>query len=183
MTKIENLINMRFGRLLVVSFSHSNKHAYWKCLCDCGNEKVIRASHLKDKTTVSCGCYARENAAKRNITHGHTVRNKGATNNSPTYRSWHSMMMRCHNPNVPGFEYWGGRGITVCVQWLKFSGFLADMGIRPDGTTIDRIDPDGNYNPGNCRWASFTTQARNKRREEAFAMRGVSYNGLLSFGS
>lgn len=92
-------------------------------------------------------------------THGHSVRYQ----ETPTYRSWRMMRTRCQNPNYDGFHDYGGRGITVCPEWNAFEGFLADMGERPEGTTLDRIDVDGNYEPGNCRWATVSEQNRNMR--------------------
>lgn len=172
MPRIIDLTGQRFGRLLVVGYSHSKGHAYWKCMCDCGIEKVVRASHLKDGTTVSCGCHGREAVSKANTTHGHTK--------SPTYSSWHSMMMRCHNPNAQGFQYWGGRGIKVCDDWQFFRGFLADMGLRPAHTTLDRIDPDGDYEHKNCRWASTLVQSRNKRKPSDLPSNQM--NAFLGFG-
>lgn len=83
---------------------------------------------------------------------------------TPTYYSWDSMIQRCTNPNSPAWPYYGGRGITVCERWRKFSNFLADMGVRPDDLVLDRIDNDGNYEPGNCRWTDWETQNNNRRR-------------------
>ncbi len=164
-SRILKIAGRRFGRFLVLGFSHQDKsgHSHWKCVCDCGTEKTIRGSHLTEGDTVSCGCFHQEQLSKARTTHGHARHVNGKQHNSPTYRSWHSMMSRCHNPNVPSFSYYGGRGITVCSQWQTFAGFLADMSVRPKFTSLDRINPDGNYEPDNCRWATSREQARNKQ--------------------
>lgn len=124
------------------------------------------------------------------IIHGHSPKNY----KSPTYRAWRAMMQRCYRPRQNGFERYGGRGIAVCERWHQFTNFLADMGEKPDGMTLDRIDADSNYGPQNCRWASWKYQARNKsstvfltfngERRSITAFVGVSlWDGLLGSGS
>ena len=117
--------------------------------------------HRSDLYVVkSCGCL---NFAPRDYsrTHGHTVRRTGAT---PTYRSWVHAKRRCEDPKQQNFERYGGRGIRVCAEWQSFERFLADMGERPSGTTLDRLEIDGDYAPGNCRWATRAEQSRNTSR-------------------
>jgi len=131
-----------------------------ECRCVCG--KVIVATNSNLKRQKSCGCKKSEaiSAAKvLEARHGHT-RNHSMTS---TYVSWRSMVSRCTNPNAPSFDMYGGRGISVCERWMTFDNFLADMGERPAGTSIDRIDVNGNYEPGNCRWATAVQQQRNRR--------------------
>lgn len=137
----------RFGKLIVSSVAG----LVATCRCECGSDHATRTYLLVGGKTRSCGCLT--------LKHGH-----GRSGlRSGTYSSWMSMISRCSNPRAPGFEMWGGRGITVCDRWLSFDAFLADMGERPGGHSIDRIDNDGNYEPGNCRWATAKEQSRNQR--------------------
>lgn len=155
---MKNLTGQRFGRLLVVEpLGPRSSKIYWSCQCDCGATCAVVGANLRCGKTQSCGCLRH---AGNQATHGHTRRGKS----SPTWRSWHSMIDRCTNPNNPDYRLYGGAGRTVCTRWLySFEHFLADMGERKPGTTIDR-HPDrvGNYEPGNCRWATSDEQARNK---------------------
>lgn len=142
------------------------KYRKFECLCDCGNKIEVRLDKLKLGHSKSCGCYNLELISKPhetpyNARHKHTVGGKP----SPTYYSWRSMRVRCSNPKSKFYEYYGGRGIKVCDRWLNsFDNFLEDMGERLEGTTLDRIDCDGNYELSNCRWADKKTQMKNRKK-------------------
>lgn len=154
-----DLAGHRFGRWLVLRKHHAaiDGAVLWLCRCDCGTERPVRASGLRRGESLSCGCLFPKGA--RSIRHGFT---SGGI--SPTYISWYNMRKRCQVPTNNRFQYYGGRGIKVCAKWQTFIGFLADMGVRPVGKTLDRINTDGNYEPGNCRWATPKEQAANRRK-------------------
>jgi hypothetical protein len=154
----------RFGRLIVVQ--EAERHIspkgkisrQWKCLCDCGEYTFVQFSNLKNGGTQSCGCYKKEIQES-----GGTYWKHGQTK-SQLYRVWHGMKQRCLNPNYPAYKDYGGRGITVCDRWINsFENFLSDMGECPPGLSLDRIDNNGNYEPGNCKWRSRIEQENNKR--------------------
>lgn len=143
------------GRLTVISRALNNKYgsSRWNCICECGTETIVTGGNLSG-SVKSCGCLRRE--VLDHTTHGMTE--------TAEFKAWTAMKTRCLNENIVGYKYWGGRGITVCPQWLdSFDQFYADMGPRPDGMTLDRIDNDGNYEPNNCRWVNIAAQNRNKR--------------------
>jgi hypothetical protein len=134
-----NITGQRFGRLVAIKPAGEKRdHIFWLCHCDCNTEKVISGRHLRNGNTISCGC-ARDGLQNR--THGCA----GQGNITSEYRTWIGMLNRCTNTNNPAFKYYGARGITVCERWKKFENFLSDMGLRPKGLTIDRINNDGNY--------------------------------------
>ena len=151
-----------YGRLVVLRFDRedSHKNRYWTCLCECGVETSVRFGRLRSGYTKSCGCLIKERAAMCSYRHGCNT----TTYRSPEYSSWNSMKQRCLNPNSKDYANYGGRGISVCDSWQdSFQQFFEDMGIRPEGTTLDRMDNDGNYEPGNCRWATAKEQNSNRR--------------------
>jgi len=136
-----------------------------KFRCQCGKIVIATNTGVKSGTTRSCGCLY--------IKHGHNL----STRKSGTYNSWANMIQRCTTPNKTGFKNYGGRGITVCERWRTFANFLEDMGERPAGCTIERINNDGNYEPGNCKWETRKKQARNKRTNRLFTIDG--FTGIL----
>lgn len=141
----------------------------WKNLykCFCGIMFLTSPYKIKIEHTKSCGCSKAFFVGKAKTKHSHARAIDGIPFRSRTYYTWQCMKTRCYNINYREYHYYGGRGIRVCERWKNdFKAFLHDMGERPLGTTIDRINPDGNYEPGNCRWADNNTQARNKRKNE-----------------
>lgn len=144
-----------FGRLTAIRFvNRARNSSIWECRCVCGTTKLVRRQHLLSGATKSCGCLIGETTAARNFTHGLT--------GTKTYTAWANMIKRCENATASGFERYGGAGVSVCERWRKFENFLADMGEAPQGMTIDRRDSAAGYSKVNCRWATATTQARNR---------------------
>jgi len=152
-----------FSRLKVLKYAGQNAHrdSMWKCVCSCGKKRTVCGGDLKNGHTKSCGCLQAEIAsangkANPSTTHGQSY--------SPEYTSWQMMKQRCTNANYSDWHRYGGRGIKVCTRWLNsFEAFLKDMGRRTKGKTLDRINPNGHYVPSNGRWATATTQGRNRR--------------------
>lgn len=162
-------IGQRFGRLVVLETWRpvDKQNAKARCRCDCGVQKDFQLSNLITGRTRSCGCLYKEVRGQQSFKHGacHT----------PEYNSWATMRQRCLNEQNTSFRHYGSRKIGICERWNDFSAFLEDVGPKPSPShSLDRIDPNGNYEPGNVRWATKKEQARNRRNVrvvEAFGER------------
>ena len=177
MSKRIDRTGMVYGRLTVLEVAYvKNATVYWKCKCECGNEVVVKGGNLQSGNTTSCGCLGIANRQRqmdvftaKNKTHGH-----GHTRLS---RIWYHMKERCNNPNSKDYDLYGGRGISVCDEWNGSDGFQAfyqwsmENGYD-DNLSIDRIDTDGNYEPGNCQWSNDVEQANNRRSNRMLTING-----------
>lgn len=159
MGRFTDLTGLRFERLVVISKCKTVKagKALWKCQCDCGKVVTVLADSLRKRATKSCGCLRIESAKKRATVHGYYY--------EKLHGVWNSMKQRCSNKNSKDFKFYGGRGIAVCADWVEYVNFRqwAMASGYEEGLTIDRIDVDGPYQPGNCKWIPLKEQMLNRR--------------------
>lgn len=173
MTKAVDLTGEKFNSLTAIKRAEANTpagKAIWSCLCDCGTMVSVTSGHLRSGHTKSCGCrHIERNKGPKYLIHSHARR--GA--HTPEYRAWRSMINRCTNPNVPNYHSYGGRGITVCESWFDFASFISDMGTRPTGMSLERVNNEMGYSPENCIWATREQQANNRRTNKY-----ITHNGM-----
>ena len=171
MPRMLDLTGQTFGRLTALSPIKGKPNVRWQCQCSCGGTTVVASYELHTGKTKSCGCLRSEMAKART-----GPRKAYSPSREPLYRLWMGMRARCNNSNSKPFRYYGGRGIKVCERWANYENFKADMGPRPPGFSIDRKDKDGNYEPGNCRWADNGTQANNRNANIPITHNGETMN-------
>lgn len=164
--KFIDITNQSFGKLFIVRYYGKDKggRSQWLCKCKCGKEVIVEGYNLRSGHSKSCGCSKSESTIKAKTTHG--------ASKTATYRTWRSIINRCENPNTQSFHLYGGRGIKICARWRSFSNFLLDMGEKPIGMSIDRIDNDGDYEPSNCKWSTNKEQSSNTRRNHRITYMG-----------
>jgi hypothetical protein len=167
-----DLTGLRFGRLTVlepVENFECGRNRKWKCVCDCGAVVDVRASHMKSGASKSCGCLSVEMTKARSTTHGQS-------HGTAEYKTWANIRSRCEDQKHISFKYYGAKGVKVCERWQAFQNFFADMGLRPSKHhSIDRYpDKNGNYEPGNCRWATEVEQQNNRSNNMLITSGGVT---------
>lgn len=173
MPKFIDLTGRKFGRWTVLDRAPNAERANgsrWNCICACGSVGVVQAGNLSRGMSQNCGCLARERTSATRLRHGYAK----TWAKTPEYRTWTDMKKRCYCKSRPGYKYYGARGIKVCDRWRNdFAAFLADMGPKPTGMSLDRKNNDGDYEPDNCRWATPSQQGRNTRRTAKIEIGGV----------
>ena len=164
MKEASNPAGQTYGRWLVLSTEGKlNRHLYWNCLCDCGTKRAVRATSLRKGLSVSCGCLNAEKHSHSMREHGQASSRRGIA--TAEYFAWQGMIQRTTNPNYPGYENWGGRGVRIeDPRWFDFASFFEDMGKRPQGTSLHRKDNDKGYQKDNCMWAPGSVQGQNQRK-------------------
>ena len=179
MNKFVNLTGKQFGRLTVTGFEEYRKrpdgrnNGYWRCICRCGHESIVSTANLTSGAVQSCGCLMLEKAKETHTVHGFCSRKDKTPR---LYSIWGCMKTRCYNKNREDYKYYGGRGISVCNEWKHNFAAFREWALSngyDDSLTLDRIDPDGNYCPSNCRWATAKEQGNNKRRTIFLEIDGV----------
>lgn len=169
MAKAKDFTGQTVGRMFVIQREpNENQRRMWRIKCSCGTERKISA-HALNTGTLSCGCLRKEVAAARMKS---AAKTHGASKTS-WYEIWAGMMKRCYNPKTERWPSYGGKGVSVCQRWHDPWNFFADMGERPPGTSIDRIDPSGDYEPPNCRWADARAQGNNTTRNHWIEFNGI----------
>lgn len=177
MRKTRDLSGVRLKYGTVVAYSHTSKRSQrvWDCLCDCGESYQRTAAQINEGRGQHCGCMSGKLISEATANHGLT--------GTPEFKSWDAALYRCDNPNSKDYARYGGRGISVCDRWRDFSVFLSDMGPRPGANhTLDRIDANGNYEPGNCRWADHVTQQSNRRNNIMVRQNGKEITLFAFYG-
>ena len=162
-----DLTGRKFGRLTVLKREKPiNKRTLWLCVCDCGKEVIVESYNLRKGHTQSCGCFQAEATSKANKTHG--------LRNTRVYRIWNCMKNRCYQKSYHAYNHYGGRGITICDEWLHDFQAFHDWAMAngyEDSLSIDRIDNNKGYQPDNCRWVTMAEQNKNKRAENGYKVK------------